>query len=133
MRDHLRFHLAKPLVVTEDNGESGALSVGGADWFVEVLGRVRGLALEQRLCQEDWGVVAFATRAGKRFWIGLTSWPDGDGEWLVHVHHASFAWTQRLSRSGREALRQLISDVHSVLCSDSEVSRVVLLSARDLR
>ena len=132
MRDHLRFHLAKPFVGTEDGGETGVLSVAGAGWFLEVLGRIRGLVLDPSLCQEDWGVVAFADRDGKRFWIGLTWWPEGDGEWLVHVHHASFAWLQKLSRSGKQALRQLISDVHAVLCSDSEVSRVALLSSRDL-
>ena len=54
---------------------------------LELLALVHGLAIEPRLCQEDWGVFIFAERDGKRFWIGLTWWPEGEGEWLVDVHH----------------------------------------------
>jgi hypothetical protein len=133
MRDHVRFHADKEFVGTEENGEAGVLSVDGAGWFLELLAVVQGLAVEPRLCQEDWGVVIFAERDGKRFWIGLTWWPEGEGEWLVHVHHDSFALRQRLSRTGKEALVRLIADLDNALRWAPGVSGVVLSEERDLR
>jgi hypothetical protein len=32
------------------------------------------LKIEEDLCQEDWGVVLFARRKRKKFWIGLNAW-----------------------------------------------------------
>ncbi len=61
MRDHIRFHLAKQFVGTEDDGEAGVLSADGAEWLLPILGRVRGIELNPTLRQEDWGVVAFGT------------------------------------------------------------------------
>jgi hypothetical protein len=45
-------------------------------WFASLLKRVPGLQVEDHLCQEDWGVVVFARRAGKAFWVGLSAFND---------------------------------------------------------
>src|SRR5262245_59259615 len=128
MRDHIRFQLEREFVGTEEGGEAGVLSVEGAGWFPRLLGRIRDIDVSTDLLQEDWGVVAFARRAGKRFWIGLSS--EGDGEWLAHAHHG--ALLQRLSRRGREALLRLIGDLYAVLSSDTQVSNVLLVDPDDV-
>lgn len=103
----------------------GIMSVKGAGWFVSLLQRVADMWIDERLCQEDWGVVAFVRRNGKKFWIGLSMWPEGENAWLAHVHHGSFSWLQRLSRSGNQELQRLISDLHDVLASDPLVTTIV--------
>jgi hypothetical protein len=112
--------------------EDGILSVDGVDWFVSLLQRIPGLQIEPELCQEDWGVVAFAQRNGKRFWIGLSSWPDEEQMWLAHFHHHSFAWLQRWTTSGKDELQQLVLAAHAALCGDSTVSRLAWYRERDI-
>lgn len=123
MDDHIRFSCAQDFVGTEE--VPGVLSVEGADWFQKILQRIAGLDVDAELCQEDWGVVFFAAREGKRFWIGLGGWPDPGGEWMVHLHHHSFAWKQRFSRAGKRALQALIADVEEALRADPSVSEVM--------
>jgi hypothetical protein len=131
MRTNVTFrHPAAFVPISE---EDGTLSVGGAGWFVSLLQRVNGLQVEGELCQEDWGVVVFARRGQKRFWIGLSVWPDGERAWLAHVHHGSFAWLQRLSPSGKRALQRLVSDVHGVLKSDPAVSEIAWYDENEMR
>jgi hypothetical protein len=72
------------------------------------------LPIEEDLCQEDWGVVSFARRKRKKFWIGLNAW-EPEGSWLAHFHHGSFAWLQRLISSGKNEVRRLLADVREVL------------------
>ena len=68
MRNNVTFHYPANFVPVSD--DDGILSVTAADWFVSLLRRVNDLSVRSDLCQEDWGVVVFAERAGKRFWIG---------------------------------------------------------------
>lgn len=122
MRTHVIFdHPAAWVPVSE---EDGILSVEGATWFVNLLEQVPDLTVDPDLCQEDWGVVVFATRNNKRFWIGLSFWGEDERRWCAHVHHHSFAWLQRVSASGRTELRRLIQDVHGALNSAAVVSHV---------
>ena len=90
----------------EDGG--GVLAVHGAQWFAAILKRVPRLGLDVNLCQEDWGVVFFARRNQKKFWIGLSAW-DSDGAWLVHFHHGSFTWSQWFSFRGNDELERSFS------------------------
>ena len=122
MRTYVSFqHPAEFVPVSKEDGIG---AVGGAQWFVSLLQRVPGLQLDKGLCQEDWGVVAFARRNEKRFWIGLSMWPDGEHAWLAHVHHGSFAWLQRITPSGKKEMRQLLTDIHDVLASELAVSAI---------
>jgi hypothetical protein len=104
-----------------DAGE-GILAVSGAQWFAALLLRVPGLEIEDDLCQEDWGVVVFARRNRKKFWIDLSFWDEGC--WLAHFHYRSFAWLQRLSSSGKNELKRLLADVHEVLVSEAAISDI---------
>jgi hypothetical protein len=104
--------------------EDGILTVRGAQWFAAILQRVPGLQIDNDLCQEDWGVVFFARRNQKRFWIGLSAWNVG-GAWLAHFHHGSFAWLQRFSSSGNNELKRLLADVHDVLASEPAISQIL--------
>ena len=131
MRTNVTFHHPSEFVPV--SGEDGILSVAGAQWFVTVLRRVPALEIEEQLCQEDWGVVIFARRAQKKFWIGLSLWPDGEHAWLAHFHHGSFAWLQRFSSSGQSELQGLVMDVHRVLTSEPAVSEVVWYDERQMR
>jgi hypothetical protein len=122
MRTNVTFrHPAKLVPLSEENG---ILAVRGAQWFTALLRRVPGLEIDSDLCQEDWGVVVFARRSQKKFWIGLSAW-DADGAWLAHFHHGSFAWLQRLSSSGKNELKRLLGDVHEVLAADPTISDIV--------
>ena len=110
-----------------DAGE-GILAVSGAQWFAALLPRVRGLEIDHDLCQEDWGVVLFARRNRKEFWIGLSAWEEG--YWLVHFHHGVWvpwrwaSWFQRLSSSGKSELQRLLVDVHEVLVREAAISNI---------
>lgn len=108
------------------------LSVDGAQWFAALLKRVPELQIEEPLCQEDWGVVLFARRNEKTFWIGLSPWED-DGYWLAHFHHGSGAWLQRFSSSGKQELARLVSDFHNVLVNEPHVSQVTWYEEREMR
>lgn len=114
------------------SAEEGILSADGAEWFVSLLRQISGLEFEHELCQEDWGVVAFAQRNGKRFWVGLSLWPDDEQMWLAHFHHRSFAWLQRWSASGNSELHRLILDAHAALCADAAVSHVSWHNEREM-
>lgn len=111
--------------------EDGILSAQGADWFVSLLRQIPGLEVEPCLFQEDWGVVAFVRRGGKRFWIGLSLWPDEEQMWLAHFHHHSSAWLQKLSASGKSEFERLILDTHAVFSADPSVSLVRWHHERD--
>ncbi len=100
----------------------GILAVSGAQWFAALLHRVPGLEIEDDLCQEDWGVVVFARRNRKKFWIYLSFWDEGC--WLAHFRYRSFAWSQRLSSSGKNELKRLLADVHEVLVSEAAISDI---------
>ena len=100
--------------------------------FVSLLRRIPGLQIEAEICQEDWGVVAFMRRNGRRFWVGLSLWPDEEQMWLAHFHHQSFAWLQRFSASGARELQQLIFDAHAALSADPAVSRISWHQERDM-
>lgn len=113
IRTNVVFRYPMPFVSWPDT--DGVLSVDGAGWLVELLRQVPELDVQNELCQEDWGVVAFAERAGKRFWIGLSQWPDAEDAWLMHVHHGSFQWLQWFSSSGRLALEELVCAVAEAL------------------
>ncbi|EDY18573.1 hypothetical protein CfE428DRAFT_3958 [Chthoniobacter flavus Ellin428] len=124
MRTNVTFCYPAEFVRVSD--EDGILSVAGAGWFVSLLERVSGASIESELCQEDWGVVAFAERAGKRFWIGLSGWGprEDDSAWLAHFHHHSFAWLQRWTTAGQRELERLTIDFHSVLASEPRVTDI---------
>ena len=120
MRNHVTFvHPARVVTVSEDDG---VLSTAGAGWFVELLRRIPDLVIEPELCQEDWGVVVFASRDGSRFWIGLNQWFDADHEWLAHVNHRGFL--QRFSAARKEAMTGVIRDFHAVLTAEPRVSSI---------
>jgi hypothetical protein len=89
------------------------------------------LEIDDDLCQEDWGVVIFARRNRKKFWIGLSAW-DAEGAWLAHFHHGSFAWLQRFSSSGKNELKRLLADVHEVLASEAAISHIAWHDASEL-
>jgi hypothetical protein len=122
MRTNVTFHHPAEFVSLSD--QDGILAVGGAQWFVALLLRVPDLQIDDGLCQEDWGVVVFARRNQKKFWIGMSAW-DAENTWLAHFHHGSFAWLQRFSSSGKDELQRLLSDVHAVLADEPAVSDIV--------
>src|SRR5580765_1914740 len=99
MRTNVTFHHPAEFVPASE--EDDILATTGAQCFVTLLHRVPGLDTTQELCQEDWGVVIFARRAQKKFWIGLSAWPEGEHAWLAHFHHGVYAWVQRLTSSGK--------------------------------
>ncbi len=112
--------------------DDGILSAAGADWFVALLRQIPGLYIESELCQEDWGVVAFVQINGKRFWIGLSSWPEEEQMWLAHFHHHSFAWLQRWTQAGKDELQKLVLAAHAALSGDPAVSRLAWYRERDM-
>jgi hypothetical protein len=123
MRTNVSFSYPAEFVSDSYEG-SPALSINGAHWFVELLSRVPALHIDENLCQEDWGVVLFVRRNQKKFWIGLSTWST-EGYWLVHFHHGSFAWFQRINSSGKEELKSLLTEFHKVLMSEPAISGVV--------
>ena len=129
MRNNVTFRYSADFVGVDEDG-GGILAVAGAQWFLQLLGGVKGLAVDPELCQEDWGVVAFAKRHGKRFWIGLSVYDDG--VWIAHFHHASFAWLQRLRPSGKFELNRLIADFHAVLSADHGISEIAWFPEREM-
>ena len=120
MRTNVTFKY--PAELAPISAEEGVLSVRGSKWFVALLQRVPGLQIKERLCQEDWGVVVFARRNQRRFWIGLSPWYDEEHAWLAHFHHAPFAWSQRFTASGKAELERIVADFRDVLTSDPAVS-----------
>lgn len=131
MRTNVRFRHPAEFVAVSD--EDGILAVDGARWFVSLLRRVHDLQVDEELCQEDWGVVIFARRAKKKFWIGLSVWPDGEHAWLAHFHHGSSAWLQRISSSGKGELQRLLSDVQDVFANESALTDIVWYDESQMR
>jgi hypothetical protein len=130
MRTNVTFrHPAEFVGDSEDGG--GVLAVSGANWFADLLRWVPGLQVDEDLCQEDWGVVFFARRNQKKFWIGLSCW-DSEGTWVAHFHHGSFSWLQWFSASGRNELRRLLADVHDVLAGEPSISEITWYEAREI-
>ena len=127
MRTHVTFRHPADFVQVSD--EDGILSVTGADWFASLLRQVPDLALRADLCQEDWGIVAFAERAERKFWVGLSA---EEGAWVAHFHHGSWAWLQRFSSSGDRELRRLTQDFHHVLASEAAVSEITWYREDDM-
>jgi hypothetical protein len=128
MRTNVTFlHPAEFTPVSEDDG---ILATAGATWFVEVLRRIPGLKVGDSLIQEDWGVVAKASRNECRFWIGLCLWPEGESAWLAHVHHS--ALLQRFTPKGKAALLSLARDLRAALESDPLVQDVVWYRESDM-
>jgi hypothetical protein len=121
MRTNVTFRHPAEFVPLSD--QDGILAVSGAQWFVTLLRRVAGLEIGEALCQEDWGVVIFARRKQRTFWIGLSAW-DSEGAWLAHFHHGSFAWLQWFSSSGKNELKCLLADVHEVLANEPAISEI---------
>jgi hypothetical protein len=127
MRTTVSFRHPAEFVPLSD--EDGILAVSGAQWFVYLLRHVPDLAIDDALCQEDWGVEMFAQRGATKFWIGLSAFGNA---WIAHVRHRSFAWLQRLSSSGKSALECLLVDIHRALTKDPSVSDVVWYDDSDL-
>ncbi len=137
MRTHVTFrHPAPFLPIRDEEGnivsDGTILSVQGADWFAAALKRIGALEIGPDLCQEDWGVVVFVKRNHKKFWIGLSMWPDYEQGWLAHIHHGSFAWFQRFSSSGNQELQDLAKDVHGALSNDPSVSEIAWYRQEEL-
>lgn len=130
MRNHVSFRCPETFTPVSEESD-GILSVEGARWFAALLRRVPDIQLDEELCQEDWGVVFFASRNNRSFWIGLSAW-DGDHSWLAHLHHGSFAWLQMLSRSGGRELHGLIEDVDHALTTDPQISDVAWYREKDM-
>jgi hypothetical protein len=129
MRTNVTFrHPAEFAGDSEDGG--GVLAVRGAHWFAELLRRVPELQIDEDLCQEDWGVVFFARRNQKKFWIGLSAWDEG--AWIAHFHHASFAWLQQFSSSGKNELKRLLASFHEVLASEAAISDISWLEESEM-
>jgi len=128
MRTHVTFRHPADFVRVSD--EDGILSVAGADWFVSLLRRVPNLDLRDDLCQEDWGIVAFAQRAERKFWVGLSA--EEEGAWIAHFHHGSWVWLQRFSPSANRELRRLTQDFHHVLANEAAVSEVTWYREGDM-
>ena len=122
MRTNVTFrHPAAFVGDSQDGG--GVLAVRGAHWFAALLRRVPDLQIDADLCQEDWGVVFFARRNRKKFWVGLSAW-DSEGAWVAHFHRGSFAWFQWFSSVGKNELNRLLTDVHEVLANEPAVSEI---------
>jgi hypothetical protein len=131
MRNNVTFQYPAEFVpVPEDDG---ILSVAGTEWFIQLLQRIDHLSVEKELCQEDWGVVAFAQRNGKRFWVGVSFWPEGEHAWIAHFHHHSFALLQRWSAAGKREFERLVNDFHSVLATDPKVHNIAWYRESDMK
>lgn len=131
MRDNVSFVHPAPFVGVSEDDES-VLAVDGARWFADLLARIPGLEVQSDLCQEDWGVVVFASCNATQFWIGLSPWPDLEQGWLAHLHHGSFSWLQRFRRSGQAELARLAAELHEVLSSDPAVSGITWYREKEM-
>jgi hypothetical protein len=130
MRTNVSFRHPAAFVALPDTED--VLAVVGARWFADLIRRIPGLELDGDLCQEDWGVVVFARRNEKSFWIGLSAW-EGDGTWLAHFHHGSFSFLQWFRSSGKEELRSLLADAHAVLSGEPAVSDIAWYEEKEMR
>src|SRR5262245_4631563 len=122
MRTNVTFRHPAEFVGDQEDG-GGILAVRGAQWFATVLRRIPGLQIDEDLCQEDWGVVFFARRNQRKFWIGLSAW-DSEGAWLAHFHEGSFAWLQWFGYAGKSDLKRMLTDVHEALASEPAITDI---------
>lgn len=129
MRTNVTFR--HPAKFVGDEGGGGVLAFSGAQWFAAILGGVPGLELDEDFCQEDWGVVFFARRYQKKFWIGLSFWDEG--VWVAHFHHGSFAWLQSFSHAGKNQLKRLLADVHEVLVNEPAITEIAWHEDSEMR
>lgn len=129
MKTNVSFICAEEFVSFSD--EDGILSVDGAAWFVAKLKKISDIEIDDTLRQEDWGVIVFAKRNRRKFWIGLSFYPEGENCWLAHIHHASFF--QRFSGSAKSVFKELVRDLHAVLKTDLTVSRVRWITEADIQ
>jgi hypothetical protein len=100
---------------TDEDDFSDILETKHAGWFADILRRIDWIKIDPELCQEDWGVVAFASHDNLQFWIGLSYGGDADNEWIAHVHHGSFAIVQRYTKKGKQAQQQLAVELDRAL------------------
>ncbi len=121
MRTNVTFKY--PAVFVPLSDEDGILAVSGAQWFTALLRRLPGLHIDRDPCQEDWGVVFFVRRNGKKYWVGLSAW-ESEGAWIAHFHHGAFASLQWFGLTGSRELRLLLVDVHKVLASEALISEI---------
>ena len=131
MFTNVTFHCPREFVPVSD--EDGILSVRGAEWFVALLGQIPEIEVKSELCQEDWGVVVFAKCGRSRFWIGLSAFPEGDANWIAHVHHGPGTLMQRFLPSGKQALRNLASALHLVLKKNRSISAIRWFTEAEMR
>ena len=127
MRDNVTFVHPAPFVGLSGDSDESILAVAGADWFAQLLRRIPGLEVQPELCQEDWGVVVFASRGPARFWIGLSLWPDVPQAWLAHLHVGSYSILDHLRgapKQARAALPALARDLHQVLNTEPAITGI---------
>jgi hypothetical protein len=130
MRNNVTFCHPAPFVRYSE--QDGILAASGADWFANILRKVPALQVDPKMCQEDWGVVISVSRNGKRFWVGLSMWPEGESAWLAHFHQRTFAWLQRITSAGERELDALIGDVQDTLLRDPSISRLTWYREADM-
>jgi hypothetical protein len=109
MRSVVEFHY--PAAYVAATAVDDILGIKGATWFVELLRQIPRIEIDPDLLQEDWGVVIYAQRDGRRFWIGLSGF--GNDEWVAHVHHD--AWLQRYAAAGKAAYNELVRELERAL------------------
>jgi hypothetical protein len=116
MRNTVAFSIPSVHWPEESDAEpfSDVLLTKHTTWFLDILRRIEWLKIDPKLCQEDWGVVAFASHEKLAFWIGL-SVGDVEDEWIAHVHHGSFSMVQRFTRAGKQAFEKVIVDFDRAL------------------
>lgn len=130
MRNNVTFNFPERFLPLSE--EDGILSKDGAQWLVSILKTIPSLEIDPDLCQEDWGVVLRVKRNQRKFWIGLSFWPDGEQAWLVHLHHDSFAWLQRFSTTGKAELEKLILNMDDALKANPSVSNIFWYSEEEI-
>jgi hypothetical protein len=125
LRTQVIFEYPARFVGTDaDNG--GVLSVKGAQWFLSFLKSVPDLEVDPDLCQEDWGVVIFAKRNRRKFYIGLNSMDEG--QWLAHIQ---YGWVTRFRPSRKRELLCLVMDLHRVLSLYQSVKAIAWYTEKE--
>ncbi len=129
MRNNVTFQYPEPFIPSSE--EDGVLSVKGAEWFGKILREIPSLKVDPSYIQEDWGVVFFVHRSNKKFWVGLSTWPEGESAWLAHIHHRSLL--QRFTSSGKQEFNQLILDLQQQLKARAGTSNITWFHERDMQ
>jgi len=129
MRNNVTFRYPAEFIGTEEDG-AGVMAVEGASCLLQLLSGIRQIVVDPDPCQEDWGVVVFAERDRKPFWIGLSLYDEG--VWIAHFHGDSLAWLRWRSAPSNEELMELIADFHDVLCNEPAVSHVAWYTEQEM-